>query len=870
MNKGPHRVVPDAARVVGVDQFQHRNPTESSPPIQPSATIAADDRRSVDDLAHQFLRLILPDRGHYVSMIVESEGRKYNNFAPTIEELWGIIKKADHAGQTAYHGCSSFKEARHDPKGTPRAHRQYGRTKRNVLGAKAFWLDVDAGPGKPYADWRAAAEAVATFCNVTVLPRPLVALSGLGLHVYWPLNRTLDPETWERYARGLKALCNKHRLQADPVRTADITSVLRTPGTHHRKVGPRLVQCGELVGPYALEQFEILQSISSDAGKAEPKRRTIEDELGATLPPYLKNRSSEGVGAKLHQSLSKIFESSFSVPIANSCEQVRTLRDSKGKVTEPLWYACLGVLAFAEDGEQYAHEWSSGDARYTEEETQGRLDRARQLSGATTCRRFHELKYEVCERCPRWGKITSPIVLGHRQDQGLRDNREQLDEEFHRQQDPHEQTDQQGQQDRTSQQEQAGQTSQEGKNSDSSGAKARSAFSLRWHGEENPNSNRNWLVKQLLPETGAGLISGQWGTGKTFIAIDLSISVMMSNPFAGRQVKRTGGVLFIAVEGASEIPIRLRGRLPGHKGKLPFAWAESCPTLTDKGAIEQLAGIAKEAADRMKSEFGVELVLIIIDTMSAAAGFKDENASSEGQLAMNVLNELSKRTGALVLACDHFGKMVDTGTRGTSAKEAAADVVIACLGDKTQAGHVTNLRIAVRKLRGGATGAETQFTLRTVDMGVDEDGDPITTCIVAWSPVTVAPPPEVGKGKGWPKSTSLFRVALVTTLKLYGKDQQVPPGGPTVFAVELDKVREEFAERYPLDGGDRQKQLGKRRQAFKRSMATAQTIGKVGGRQIDGKFMVWLTRPEDERNDAAKGCFWPGRGVTSVTNVTPP
>ena len=106
------------------------------------------------------------------------------------------------------------------------------------------------------------------------------------------------------------------------------------------------------------------------------------------------------------------------MPIANSCEQVRTLRDSKGKVTEPLWYACLGVLAFAEDGEQYAHEWSSGDARYTEEETQGRLDRARQLSGATTCRRFHELKYEVCERCPRWGKITSPIVLGHRQDQG--------------------------------------------------------------------------------------------------------------------------------------------------------------------------------------------------------------------------------------------------------------------------------------------------------------------------------------------------------------------------------------------------------------------------------------------------------------------
>jgi RecA-family ATPase len=216
---------------------------------------------------------------------------------------------------------------------------------------------------------------------------------------------------------------------------------------------------------------------------------------------------------------------------------------------------------------------------------------------------------------------------------------------------------------------------------------------LRWHGQENPNINRKWLVKHLLPEIGAGLISGQWGTAKTFVAIDLSISVMTGNPFAARSVKRKGGVLFMAAEGASEIPIRVSGlietKLPEHKGKLPFAWAESCPMLMVNGAVEQLARIAREAADHMQAAFGMELVLIIIDTMSAAAGFKDENASSEGQFAMNVLNDLSRRTGALVLACDHFGKAIETGTRGTSAKEASADVIVACLGEKTQAGNVT-------------------------------------------------------------------------------------------------------------------------------------------------------------------------------------
>ena len=64
------------------------------------------------------------------------------------------------------------------------------------------------------------------------------------------------------------------------------------------------------------------------------------------------------------------------------------------------------------------------------------------------------------------------------------------------------------------------------------------------------------------------------------------------------------------------------------------------PDTHGKGAIDQLERIAKGAAERMQSEFGMELVLIVVDTMSAAAGFADENKSSEGQLAMNVLKRV--------------------------------------------------------------------------------------------------------------------------------------------------------------------------------------------------------------------------------------
>jgi hypothetical protein len=782
-------------------------------------------------------------------------------------ELWQTIKLADAAGHTAYHACAGYKEARLDQKGTPPAQRRYGRTKHNSRCGQSFWFELDAGPNKPYPDWKAAAAALAEFCKATGLPRPLVVLSGFGIHAYWPLVETLDPETWGRYAKGLKALCAKHGLQADPARTADITSVLRTPGTHHRKLGTRLVECGPLVGPYDLTQFAILLSIEPETNKTTPKRSTILDELGP-IPPYLKNRRSEPVCPKLDKSFATIFQPSFSIQITENCEQVRALWDRQGNLTEPLWYACLGVLAFAKDGEQFAHEWSSGDARYTAVETQERLDRARQLSGATTCRRFHELNSEICERCSWWGKITSPIVLGRRGSQARCDN-------FDQEHDNRNETKQQEEKDRTGEQFQQDQkqTGQEGKDKNSSGAKAQSAYPLRWHGEENPNIARNWLVKQLLPETGAGLISGQWGTGKTFVAIDLSLSVMMGTQFAGRAVKRRGGVLFIAAEGASEIPIRLHGtierKFSDHKGKLPFAWAETYPMLTENGAIETLDQIAKEAATRMQSEFGLPLALIIVDTMSAAAGFKDENSSAEGQVAMNVLNELSRRTGALALACDHFGKMVETGTRGTSAKEASADVVIACLGDRSQEGSVTNLKIAVRKLRSGATGAETKFTLRTVDMGVDEDGEPVTTCVVEWSPVTVAPAPQAARGKGWTKSTTLFRVALVTMLKQHGMVHCPLQDGAIVFAVELDKVREEFNKRYPLEAGDREKQMNKRRQAFKRAREEAESKGLIGGRETEGQFMVWLMRPEEEGVREGHQQFTPEHLLDDLEGLSP-
>jgi Virulence-associated protein E len=225
----------------------------------------------------------------------------------------------------------------------------------------------------------------------------------------------LDPVTWNLYARGLKNLCAKYELHADPSRTADISSVLRTPGTHNRKhrperpveITPRFLE----IKPYSLDHFAMLLE-HADAP-------SVGEFLSWSLPARLTNRArpARRIAEQLSRGLTA-HKPASGLLVAEKCEQVRALRDSKGCIPEPLWYAVLGVLALCEDGDKLGQEWSSGYDNYTERETQERLNRARSLTGATTCRHFHGLKPNVCERCLHWGtdKFSSPIVLGTQQE----------------------------------------------------------------------------------------------------------------------------------------------------------------------------------------------------------------------------------------------------------------------------------------------------------------------------------------------------------------------------------------------------------------------------------------------------------------------
>jgi len=95
---------------------------------------------------------------------------------------------------------------------------------------------------------------------------------------------------------------------------------------------------------------------------------------------------------------------------------------------------------------------------------------------------------------------------------------------------------------------------------------------------------------------------------------------------------------------------------------------------------------------------------------------------------MGVLTDAAKRlqvlTNGLVLLIHHTGKNESAGMRGHSSLSATIDASI-------QVSRQGNLRHwTFDKIKDGADGVNEGFKLLEVELGIDADGDPITSCVI--------------------------------------------------------------------------------------------------------------------------------------------
>ncbi|AWN43269.1 bifunctional DNA primase/polymerase [Methylobacterium durans] len=237
-----------------------------------------------------------------------------------------------------------------------------------------------------------------------------------------------------------------------------------------------------------------------------------------------------------------------------------------------------------------------------------------------------------------------------------------------------------------------------------------------------PAAPREMLVKGVLPRRGvAQLVAAQF-TGKSALALRLAAHIASGEPFFGSKVSATGGTLWFAFEAEDEMQPRLEAlRCEGLIGSTaPVAWiADDLVALLSPEGEQRFRVDVAEGRNRLARAFDVPLRLIVIDTAAASAGWTDENSNAEGQRYMCILSDIAKEFDCLVLCIDHLGKAgAERGTRGSSAKDGAAD---ARLMLTTESG---TLMLTLDKLRGGKKGPVGAFRLRSIQLGLDEDGDP--------------------------------------------------------------------------------------------------------------------------------------------------
>ena len=129
----------------------------------------------------------------------------------------------------------------------------------------------------------------------------------------------------------------------------------------------------------------------------------------------------------------------------------------------------------------------------------------------------------------------------------------------------------------------------------------------------------------------------------------------------------------------------------------------------------------------MQGRFKFQPVLIVIDTLSRAlAGGSDAEALDMAAFIKNV-DRIRVETGAHVLIIHHTGKDPGRGARGHSSLRAAVDTEIEI---KADAGGNFSVARVTKQRDLPTAGDEFEFSLARVEIGKDEEGRSVYSCVV--------------------------------------------------------------------------------------------------------------------------------------------
>jgi hypothetical protein len=334
------------------------------------------------------------------------------------------------------------------------------------------------------------------------------------------------------------------------------------------------------------------------------------------------------------------------------------------------------------------------------------------------------------------------------------------------------------------------------------------------------------FIEGVLCSGALSVLYGEAGCGKSHLAVDLTFHVATGRPWFGREVDQCG-VLYIAAEGGAGIRKRIAALRQHYTVADPdVPLAVIMQPLDLQGDIDALEATVLQLRDCLPGGIG----LIIIDTLSRALSGGDENSSADMGGFVRSIDRLRLTSGAHVMVVHHSGKDASRGARGHSLIRAAVDTEIEVIRD-------ANSRVAtasVTKQRDMECDGEFSFVLKTIELGTDRRGKPITSCVV--DPVdsgTYASPK--------PRLTGAAKIAYERLCKALDEHGEIPAYSVHIpenwRAVRLEHWRKIFYAGTPSGDGTPETSREAKKKAFQRAIRSLQATGAI---QIHDDW-IWST-----------------------------
>ncbi len=184
-----------------------------------------------------------------------------------------------------------------------------------------------------------------------------------------------------------------------------------------------------------------------------------------------------------------------------------------------------------------------------------------------------------------------------------------------------------------------------------------------------------WLIQPVMTAGGFTVLYGPPGVGKSFIALDMALSIAAGGFWQGCPVEQ-GDVLYVAAEGAPGTGKRVkawhltRGVTPA---QAPVSWLTQPIGITSDGEDMEVL------MDRIAHELNRPPVLTVIDTLARCFEGNENEQEDMGQFVKGVdMLRTGFSTAVLVV---HHTRLDGERERGNTALRGAADTMLSVTKD---------------------------------------------------------------------------------------------------------------------------------------------------------------------------------------------